>query len=103
MMQEYDNINVTRRDESVVLSFPDGSSTEVPQDTIRRSAMLQEAIHAEDKGAEVSINVPRGFLRDWLQSVDALKATATSTQRGTDIAPNPRLLQFLRVRRIRVR
>ena len=41
---------------------------------------------------------PQGALQDWLQSVDALKAAATSTGHGTDIALHPRLLHFVRSR-----
>ena len=92
-----DNFSVSDRDEVVVLSLPDGSSVRVPKDTVRRSALLQEAIQAETNASSVSISLPRGVLQDWLQSVDALKAAPTSTGQGADIAGNPRLLQLLKV------
>ena len=97
MMHEYDNITLIERGEDMVFRLPDGLSVEVPQATIRRSAVLQEAIHTSDASG-VPIYLPRGVLQDWLQSVEALKAAATSTGHGTDIASNPRLLQLLRVR-----
>ena len=98
MMHEFDNITLIERDEGVVLCLPDGLSVEVPQDTLRRSAVLQEAIQTSETGTNVSTPLPRGYMQDWLQSVDALMAAATSTGHGTDIASNPRLLQFIRLR-----
>ena len=93
-----DNFSVSDRDEVVVLSLPDGSSVRVPKDTVRRSALLQEAIQAETNASSVSISLPRGVLQDWLQSVDALKAASSSVQHGMEIAHHPRLLQLLKVR-----
>ena len=78
--------------------LPDGSSVQVPHDIIRRSAMLQEAMHASDTAANVSITLPKGVLQDWLQSVDALKALTSSPAHHTDIANDPRLLRYLTVR-----
>ena len=75
-----------------------GSSLEVPKDTIRRSALLEEAIHTSDTAEDVSVTLPRGVLQDWLQGIDALTTASTSTEHGTDIAHHPRLLQFLKVR-----
>ena len=98
MQHEYDQFSVTEMDEGVLLRLPDGSSVEVPQDTIRRSIMLQEAIHACDTAADASISLPQGVLQDWLQSVYALEAAATSQGHGTDIARNTHLLRFVRVR-----
>ena len=98
MSHEYDNIPVTEREEDVVLCLPDGSSVQVPQATVRRSATLQEAIRTSDTDSNVSISLPRGVLQDWLQSVDALEAAAHATGQGTDIVHHPRLLKYLRVR-----
>lgn len=98
MKASFDCIIVNYSDEGLVLSLPDGSSIEVPQLTIRRSALLQEAIQTLDAASKVSIQLPRGVLQDWLQCIDALKAAATSTEHGMDIASNPRLLQFIKVR-----
>lgn len=97
MVHEYDIISVTERDDVVVCCLPDGSSMEVAQVTIHRSATLQEAIHTSECGANVRITLPRGVLQDWLQSVEALKAAATSTGDSAGIAHNPHLLKFLRV------
>ena len=90
---------MTDGNDGVVLWLPDGSSIEVPQDTIRRSAMLQEAIKTNDTASNVSITLPLPVLQDWLQSAEALKAAATATGHGVDIANHPRLLYFVRVRR----
>ena len=98
MVHKYDIISMTETDEGFVLCLPDGSSIEVTQVTIRRSAVLQEAIHASREDTNMFITLPRGILQDWLQSLDALKAAATSPGRGTDIAHNPRLVQFLKVK-----
>ena len=97
-MQAYDSITLAESDAGVVLWLPDGSSTEVPQYTIRRSAVLQEAIQASDTSDRVSITLPRGVLHDWLQCVDALKAAAATPGGGANLSRNPRLLHFLRVR-----
>ena len=96
MQLEYDTFSATQVDDGVVLRLPDGSFVQVPQHTIRRSVMLQEAIHTCDTAENASISLPQGVLQDWLQSVDALKA-ATSPGRGTDVARNPHLLRFLKV------
>ena len=97
MKRKYDSITITEREDGVILLLPDGSSVEVPQDTIRRSATLQEAIHTEEMGNFVSISLPPGVLQDWLQSVDALKAATATTGHGTGLSHNPRLLKFLKV------
>ena len=94
MKRKYDSITFTDRGEDVVLCLPDGLSVAVPQFTVRRSAMLQDAIHASGTATQVSISMPQ----EWLQSVHALKAAAASETNGMDLAHNPRLLQFLRVR-----
>ena len=98
MKRKYDCITVTERDEGVVLLLPDGSSLAVPNDTVRRSAMLQEAIHTGESATYMAITLPQGVVTDWLQSVDALNAAVTSTGHGIDVARHPRLLKFLRVR-----
>ena len=98
MLHEYDSITVIELDSAVVLRLPDRSSVEVPQDTIRRSDVLQEALQTSDTGGSVSLLLPRGVLHNWLQGVEALQAAAASTGHGPDIARNPRLLQFLVVR-----
>ena len=64
------------------MCLPDGSSVQVPQATVRRSATLQEAIRTSDTDSNVSISLPRGVLQDWLQSVDALEAAANATGQG---------------------
>ena len=97
MKRKFDNITVTERDEGTVLRLPDGSSVEVPQATIRRSAVLQEGINTCDMDTNVSVTLPQGVLQDWLQSVDALNAAAISSEPSTDIANDPRLLRFLKV------
>ena len=102
MVHEYDTFSVAESNVGVVFRLLDGSSVEVPQATVRRSAVLQEAIQTSHTAANMSITLPRGALQDWLQSADALKAAATSTTwttgHGTDIAHILRLLQLLRVR-----
>ena len=96
MVHEYDTLTVTEKDDGVVLRMPDGSCVEVPQATIHRSAVLQEAIQTSDADADMSFSLPRGVLKDWL---DALKAVGrTSLGHGSDIAQYRRLLQFLTVR-----
>ena len=96
MAHQYDTFTVTKKDDGVVLRLPDGSCVEVPQATIRRSAVLQEAIHASDTDADMPFSLPRGVLKDWL---DALKAAGrTSPGHGTDIAQYRRLLQLSTVR-----
>ena len=97
MRRKFDNITVVERDEGIVFCLPDGSSVEVPQATIRRSAVLQEATNNCDTDTNVSVTLPRGVLQDWLQSVDALNAAAISSEPSTEIANDPRLLQFLKV------
>ena len=97
MVYEYDNITVTESGDGAVLWLPDGSSVEVPQDTIHRSAVLQEAVNTSDVATNETITLPQGILQDWLQSIDALKAAAASTA-GTDIVHHPRLIHFLKVR-----
>ena len=97
MMDDYDIISVTEKDEGVVLWLPDGSSVDVPAATIRRSSVLQEAIHTSDETEDMRISLPRGVLQDWLQSVDALKSE-TGDPNCPDIAQNPRILRFLTVR-----
>ena len=99
MVHDLDDVTVTKSAEGVVLWLPDGSSAEVAEGTMRRSAMLQEAIQTGGKAIEMSITVPQGILLDWLHSVDALKAASTTTGQGTVLARNTHLLQFLRVRR----
>ena len=99
MAHQCEDFILTERDEVVVLGLPDGSSIELPQATIRRSAVLREAMNAGDTATNVSIALPQGVLQDWLQSVNALNAAATtSTGHATDIARNPRILRFLKVR-----
>ena len=100
MVLEYDRIAVAERDglDGIVLRLPDGSSVDVPQATIRRSAVLQEALQTCGTMTNESITLPRGVLQDWLQGVDALKDAADSELKSADIANNPRLLPFLRVR-----
>ena len=98
MVHEYGTFTLTESDEGVVLRLPDGSSVAVLQATVRRSAVLQDALHSSDTAVILSISLPRGVLQDWLQSVDALTAAASPAGHGTDIAHHPRLLQFLRVR-----
>ena len=97
MAAVFDILSVTARVDGVVLG-PDGSSVEVSHGTIRRSTTLQDALNAAlNSAAGVYIYLPRGVLQDWLQSVDALKSDATSAEHSTDIAHNPRLMQFLKV------
>ena len=98
MKRMFDCFTVTERDEDVVFLLPDGSSVAVPNDTVRRSAMLQEAIRTGEGATTVAIALPQGVLQDWIQSVDALKAAATLTGNSTDVAHHPDLLKFLRVR-----
>ena len=98
MVHEYGTFTLTESDEGVVLRLPDGSSVAVLQATVRRSAVLQEAIQASDTSDRVSITLPRGVLHDWLQCVDALKAAAATPGGGANLSRNPRLLHFLRVR-----
>ena len=96
MLNEYETLMLTDNDEGVVFRLPDGSSVEVPQATVRRSSMLQEALQSSDNATCVPITCPRGVLRDCLQSIDALKAAGTSTGGlGTDMARNPRILNLL--------
>ena len=100
MTRDVDTITLAESDEGVVLGLPDGSSIDldVPQTTIRRSAVLQEAIFASGMATNTFITLPQGVLQDWLQSFDALKGATTSPWKGTDISRDPRLLRFLNVR-----
>ena len=79
MKRTYDEISVTERSDDVVLWLPDGSSVAAPQATIRRTAVLQEAIKVSDTASSTTITLPRGILQDWLQSIDALRAAEAST------------------------
>lgn len=98
MQPDFVIYTATEMDDGVLLRLPDGASVQVPQATMRRSVMLQQGIHACDTAGNSSISLPHGVLQDWLQSVDTLKASATSPGNGTDIARNPHLLRFVRVR-----
>ena len=92
---------MTERDEDVVFLLPDGSSVAVPNDTVCRSAMLQEAIRTGEGATTVAITLPQCVLQDWIQSVDALKAATTSTGNSTGFARHPDLLKLgLRAGRI---
>ena len=58
---------MTDRVEGVLFTLPDGSSSVgVSKDTVRRSALLQEAMHEENIVSRLSISLPWGLLQDWL-------------------------------------
>lgn len=96
MEGEYDSIVVTDMGEGTEFCLPGNLRVKVPKATIRRSTMLWNAIHASGT-ASFSIRLPHGVLRDWLQSVDALKVVESADD-GADLAENQRLLRFLKVR-----
>lgn len=56
-------------DERVTFSFEDGLVEDLPLEVLSRSKLLQEALSDAPCNQEVSLSVPQGLLRDWLQLV----------------------------------